>query len=634
MQFRKDINGLRALAVIAVVLFHFNATWMPGGFAGVDVFFVISGFLMTGIIFRGIEHNNFSILNFYVARANRIIPALAVLCLVLLIFGWFYLTPFAYRALAKHIVGSIGFLSNLIYLSESGYFDVASQQKWLLHTWSLSVEWQFYLIYPLLLVAMRKFMSLPAMKVTLLVGTVLGFIICVVATYKWPNAAYYLLPTRAWEMMIGGVAFLYPFSIQDKGKKVLEWLSLTLIIGSYLLISEENPWPGYLALFPVLGAFLLIQAQRNDSFITGNVVSQKVGAWSYSIYLWHWPIVVAIYYFSLNDIFIYLGILLSLVLGYLSHKYIEKTKFRNDFGSLLSYLKCKPIQITLLVTVISSSIYMTKGLLFLYSDAVKNTIYAYTDLNPRAKECFGLGKKCVFGKGDVSLILIGDSHALSTITALSESIAEQNKSLVFYGEASCVTLLGDFYYKKSPRCNEFMEWVMADISSHKLPIVIVNSGAYPVGGGYLSNPSVGAAPLIEFNNNEYDDYNSKYISSKVNTVCEISKQRQVYLVRPYPRMQHKVPSYMLKAHALGNAAEYKVDKSSYLKYHDVAFRSQDLASIECGAEIIDVTTELCDETFCYGSANLVPIYSDTNHLTENGSKLLIPVFKDIFKSDF
>jgi peptidoglycan/LPS O-acetylase OafA/YrhL len=221
LQFRKDINGLRATAVIAVVLFHFNAPWMPGGFAGVDVFFVISGFLMTGIIFRGIEQENFSILKFYVARANRIIPALAVLCLVLLVFGWFL--PLDYKALAKHVVSSIGFFSNVIYWRESGYFDVASHEKWLLHTWSLSVEWQFYIIYPLVLVAMRKFMSVKAMKATVLLGTVLGFTFCVIATYKWPNPAYYLLPTRAWQMMIGGVAYLYPFALQEKRKKLVEW---------------------------------------------------------------------------------------------------------------------------------------------------------------------------------------------------------------------------------------------------------------------------------------------------------------------------------------------------------------------------------------------------------------------------
>ncbi|MEH6452569.1 MAG: acyltransferase family protein [Psychromonas sp.] len=361
MQYRKDINGLRALAVIAVVVFHFNKSWMPGGFAGVDVFFVISGFLMTGIIFRGIEQKNFSILKFYIDRANRIIPALAVLCFVLLIFGWFYIKPLDYEILGKHIVSSLAFLSNIIYWKESGYFDATSLEKWLLHTWSLSVEWQFYIIYPLVLVVMRKFMSLKAMKVTVLLGTILGFIFCIIATYKWPNAAYYLLPTRAWEMMIGGVAYLYPFALQDKSKKIAEWSGFILIIGSYFLISKDNPWPGYLAIIPVLGTFLIIQSQCNESLITSNVVFQKLGTWSYSIYLWHWPMVVAIYYFSLSENYIYLGIVLSILLGFLSNKYIEKIKFRNDFGHIFSYLKCKPIYMTLIVGLLSSYIYLDKG---------------------------------------------------------------------------------------------------------------------------------------------------------------------------------------------------------------------------------------------------------------------------------
>lgn len=182
--FRHDINGLRAIAVIAVVLFHFNPSWVPGGFAGVDVFFVISGFLMTGIIFRGLEQNNFSILKFYVARANRIIPALAVLCSVLLVVGWFYLTPLEYKALGKHAASSITFLSNITYWREAGYFDTSSHEKWLLHTWSLSVEWQFYIIYPIILVLLSKLFSIKTIKSILLAGTILGFIFCVVATYK------------------------------------------------------------------------------------------------------------------------------------------------------------------------------------------------------------------------------------------------------------------------------------------------------------------------------------------------------------------------------------------------------------------------------------------------------------------
>ena len=428
MKFRKDINGLRAFAVIGVLLFHFNASWMPGGFAGVDVFFVISGFLMTGIIFRGIEQENFSILNFYVARANRIIPALALLCLVLLVFGWFYLTPLEYRALGKHAASSIGFLSNFIYWTEAGYFDTASHEKWLLHTWTLSVEWQFYIIYPLILVAMRKFLSIKTMKLTILVATVLAFIFCVVASYKWINGSYFLLPTRIWEMLIGGVAYLYPFTLQEKKKKFVEVIGLALVIGSYFLISAENAWPGYLALFPVVGSFLIIQAQRNDSIITNNIVFQKIGTWSYSIYLWHWPLVVAIYTFSLPSYYIYIGMVLSILLGFLSYKYVEKINFPRSFPSLLSYLKCKPIYIAGVVGVLGSLTFLKNGVdeRFELSAQEKEVMSELVMPNRSNGYCFydahkfsgfevdaTKGTECYLGKANhpTNTLLFGDSYA-------------------------------------------------------------------------------------------------------------------------------------------------------------------------------------------------------------------------------
>lgn len=325
MNFRYDINGLRAIAVIAVVLFHFNPAWVPGGFAGVDVFFVISGFLMTGIIFRGLENDSFNLFKFYVARANRIIPALAVLCLVILVFGWFYLSPFDYRELGKHVSSSLGFISNVVYWRESGYFDAASHEKWLLHTWSLSVEWQFYIIYPIVLVALKRFLSLENLKRLIVVGTVLGFGFSVVATIKWPNAAYYLLPTRAWEMMMGGVAFLYPWHLSESKKKLIELIGVALILGSYVFVSSDVPWPGHFALLPVLGAYLIIVSNRQTSIITNNGLFQYLGKWSYSIYLWHWPVVVFLYFYELHGYELF-GIFGSIVLGFSSYYFVESKK--------------------------------------------------------------------------------------------------------------------------------------------------------------------------------------------------------------------------------------------------------------------------------------------------------------------
>ena len=166
---------------------------------------------MTGIIFRGFERDNFSVVKFYIARANRIVPALGVFCLTILIFGFFFLTPIEFKALGKDVGSSMVFFSNFVYWNDSGYIDEKSRANWLLHTCSLSVEWQFYLLYPLVLVIMKSLMSSKLIKLTLFFGTVLGFIFCIIVSYKWASSAYYLLPARAWEMMMGGLAFLLPF---------------------------------------------------------------------------------------------------------------------------------------------------------------------------------------------------------------------------------------------------------------------------------------------------------------------------------------------------------------------------------------------------------------------------------------
>lgn len=417
MIFRKDINGLRAIAILAVMIFHFIPSWMPGGFAGVDVFFVISGFLMTAIIFKGIENDSFSILKFYISRANRIIPALSTLCLVLFIFGWLYLTELDLRTLSKHIASSLGFVSNMIYWSESGYFDAASKEKWLLHTWSLSVEWQFYIIYPLLLVVMKKMMPLQRMKQVMLIGTLFAFIGGVYITFQSPNSGYYIFPARAWEMMLGGLAFLYPIHLSENRKKGLEMVGVILIVYAYLRFTEKDLWPGYLAIIPTLGAFFIIQAQRNNSFITGNIVFQKLGKWSYSIYLWHWPVVVIIYHYTLSNVFVYVGLILSIALGYLSNRFVENIKFRNDFSGFFSYLKCKPLWMVVILGLLSSLTFIQYNHLLHKISPERYEMASY-----EAGYCFGSpgAKKsdkkyldCKLGNRDknTDILLFGDSFA-------------------------------------------------------------------------------------------------------------------------------------------------------------------------------------------------------------------------------
>lgn len=647
MKFRKDINGLRAFAVIGVLLFHFNASWMPGGFAGVDVFFVISGFLMTGIIFRGIEQEKFSILNFYVARANRIIPALALLCLVLLVFGWFYLTPLEYEALGKHAASSVGFLSNFAYWTEAGYFDAASHEKWLLHTWTLSVEWQFYIIYPLILVAMRKFLSIKTMKLTILVATVLAFIFCVYSTYKWPNASYFLLSARAWEMLIGGVAYLYPFTLQEKKKKFVEVIGLALVIGSYFLISAENAWPGYLALFPVVGSFLIIQAQRNDSIITSNIVFQKIGTWSYSIYLWHWPLVVIIYTFALPEYYIYLGMALSILLGFLSYRYVEKINFPRSFPTLLSYLKCKPIYIAGVVGVLGALIFLKSEALTPYRlSADQIAIIDQQQKNPREKVCGkvedGVSPGCTYGKGPVKAIVIGDSHANAQMVAIGDRAALANGSVLSLGLDGCPTIKDIYKVDENSgnpdyNCGNLVANAISIAAKNypNVPIIVINRTSSVIHGNNENKDFQLTTPksfVDEIFTQIDDKYRENIVGHQIDTICEFTQNNPIYLVRPTPEMIKNVPLTMFKSLTLnGSSVAIKITRDEYNQRQRTAYKMQDEAVSRCGAKVLDPTPYLCDSDYCYGDKNGTPLYFDDDHLSSYGSEVISPIYDEVFQ---
>lgn len=451
-----------------MLLFHFQPTWLPGGFAGVDVFFVISGYLMTAIIFNGLQQQTFSLLTFYIARANRIIPALAALCFVLLLFGYFYLTPIEFRTLGKHVASSVGFISNITYWLESGYFASASKEKWLLHTWSLSVEWQFYLIYPLVLSLLAYVFSLKILKRLVIAATLFGLAYSIVTTRLWPEAAYFLFPARAWEMLLGGVAFLYPFKLKAQHKLPLEWLGLLLILSSYLLFSEHNPWPGYLALAPVVGTFLVIQAQRERSFVTNNVLLQKIGSSSYSIYLWHWPLVVLAYLFLPSYGFV-IGVPLTFILGWLSYKYIESFRFKK-LSTFVDLHKVIPLYFAVSVAALGAITFITNGTnywLNRQTEVIQQT-YNVISHNTAAQkreaaadnglqelaECrFNIDKltksystrlKQCFAQHGKGILILGDSHAIDLFGAVTTKF---NDAFIVG-----ITSVGCRPHRKDPNC--------------------------------------------------------------------------------------------------------------------------------------------------------------------------------------
>lgn len=445
MNFRKDINGLRAIAVLAVVIFHFYPSLLTGGFAGVDVFFVISGFLMTGIIFKGLNNNNFSILKFYIARANRIIPALAILCLVLLIFGYFFTTTWDYKTIGRDVATSILFISNFMFSMRGGYFDTTD--NFLLHTWSLSVEWQFYVIYPVLILLFNKFFSIKNIKIIIVLLFFSSFMFSIFATKYWPTESYFLLPTRAWEMLLGGIAYLYPIKLNNekiyKNSKFIELMGVFLIVGSYFTVSENTAWPGYLAFIPTIGAWLIIQAYRENSYLTGNFLFQRIGLWSYSIYLWHWPIAVSYNYFGINEKYKIIGILLSILLGYLSFILIEKKKLKSI--SLM-----KPIITYVIISIVFVSIgtilFKTQGLAKRENLVSNSLIQGGTGDNYIVNE----GSSLLNTTKDYDYILIGDSNS----NHYTRGILQQGSKVKSSWYATCLS----FPNSINVRSGNYLSW--------------------------------------------------------------------------------------------------------------------------------------------------------------------------------
>ncbi|WP_259741197.1 acyltransferase [Pseudomonas fluorescens] len=237
---------------------------------------------MTGLIFNGLQQQRFSLPGFYASRARRIIPALLTLCVALLMFGYVYLPLEDFRETIRTLKSSLLFSSNFTFAKDGNYFDAPLHENWLLHTWSLSVEWQFYLLYPVLIMGFYKFLGAQKTRAALIALALLSFAASVVLSKTHPVFAFYMLPTRAWEMLAGGLVFLYPLRLGSRNGSICEGLGLLAIFISVLCFSQDDLWPGYLALLPVLGTMLVIYGNTQSVF-SRNQTMQFVGSISYSV---------------------------------------------------------------------------------------------------------------------------------------------------------------------------------------------------------------------------------------------------------------------------------------------------------------------------------------------------------------
>lgn len=647
MTFRQDINALRAIAVLVVVIFHFNPDWLPGGFIGVDVFFVISGFLMTGIIFRGFEKETFRLGAFYLARAHRIIPALLVLCLALLCFGWLYLPPPDYQVLGTHIASSLSFLSNITYLSEAGYFDSDAHDKWLLHTWSLSVEWQFYLIYPIILLGLKQWLSLHAIKRVVLISTVLIFIANIVVSQKWTEASYYLLPTRSWEMLLGGIAYFYPLSLTKQQKTLWLYTGLSVIFLSSLFISPEDVWPGYMALFPVMGAYAVITAHHPTAVFTHHPLLHYLGKCSYSIYLWHWPVVVWGVYFEFDQSYWWLiGIPVSVLFGHLSYTYIETATWltpkrtppalpSTTSASSKAHLAFDGWQI--MKSIVSLKYVWVGGAVFLssyfiathhgipqrYSEAYLDLI-AQTQHSPYREQCHlkkyqAPDKACEYFDPNVSWAIIGDSHAVELAYALADKLQPLQQGVKHFSYSACRPS-----YNQAHAFSHCATWYNDSlnyiIANDDIKHVVFNHrySRYFFGDNAATYPNT-SAPFIT------DDVDA-ILQSIDDAILTLSKHKEtVYVFYPIPELGKHIKSLIevsyRQNHSIeaipGTSLQYYQQRNAYIIEHF------DSATYPANVHFIKPSDAFCDQDVCFSVKDSTALYYDDDHPSLKGANLLV-----------
>lgn len=659
MTFRHDINGLRAIAVIAVVLFHFQVPGFSAGFLGVDVFFVISGFLMAAILLRGLENNPSRggaiclLWSFYLARARRILPALLVLVVVLLVVGWWTLGPEDYERLAKHARSAVVFASNHRFYDEAGYFDVQSHEKWLLHTWSLSVEWQFYLVLPLLLIAAWKLKP----SRTLLIGVV-GISALVSFVYGQqrldtnPEAAFYLLPSRAWELLVGAFVYLLAarLSITPKAALLLEGIGLALIVLALFVITPLTPWPGSVALLPVFGTGLVLLAGKQNPCWAMPKSIQWIGTSSYSLYLWHWPVFVALVFLDVQaePLAIVTGIMLAMLLASLSYAWVEQPS-RHGLARLGLRWAAAPLVVAVVGTVsAATAIGKLYGLPQRMPEEFNRIMAETKNINPYRKDCHGHPGMasfpwCMIGGENVKAVVVGDSHAASIVTAVKDALVhEVTDGIVMSTYTSCQPLLGIKKTDERLQCSDFFDFVTDKLAAipENIPLVISAYLTETIFGSHLkADKSYGKATLY-FGENAPAKITNEYLNEVqekiIESACYLSEKRPVYWLSPFPEMPKNPPRYLARKMLWGGKEELAVSRIDYLDRNKFVISSLEKAAMSCpNFHVIDVSQVYCSESSCYGSRDGMPLYYDEHHISERGNRLLVPIlYEAIYKNKF
>lgn len=662
LAYRPDIDGLRSIAILAVVIFHAFPNVLRGGFIGVDIFFVISGYLITGIILKAQSGEGFSLLDFYSRRIKRIFPALIVVLVFCLIAGWFVLLANEYKILGKHVAAGAAYLSNIILMNEAGYFDVASELKPLLHLWSLGIEEQFYLIWPLLLILTLRWNLNPLAVIVLTLA--FSFLLNVANIEQHPTKVFYLPFSRSWELLMGAaLAYLnlYQRHRFDRlaGKILLRNpqrtdtdLANVFAITGFLLIlialfglNQNKIFPGWWALLPTFGAALLIAAGEKAWF-NQRILSSKfavyIGLISYPLYLWHWSLLsfVRIVENGTPHIFIRCGaVFLSLLFAWATYWSIEKhLRHRQHWGVTVGLFVS-----LLVVGGIGYSVYQQGGYLVRHpqKEAMARNLGTATwttqGWNWQANCAAKFGTEfnyCKITDNSISptMLLLGDSTANHFYPGLAKLYSGKQQSLLNLGQGGCpplygikVSIAGTDHACEAP-VKKALEYAIETPSVHTIMLSMIGN-AYVTGGWLWEGKqtdvqiSYPQAPTLNKPLEILDAALRQTLQRLLSTGKEV-----VFIISP-PMLDFDPASCVDARPWRITPAKIKSPCASPRKAIEArndAFRAMVIKVLQAfpQVKIWDSVQALCDEKYCWAMQDGVLLYRDEVHLNETGSNWL------------
>ena len=650
ISYRPDIDALRGVAVLLVVIFHAFPEIIPGGFIGVDVFFVISGYLITSIILKSFNKGDFSIKEFYSKRIRRLFPALIVVLFTTIVLGWLVLFPDEFKQLGDHIAHSAVYVLNYVLIGEAGYFDVDTQYKPLMHLWTLAVEEQYYIFWPLFLLLSLK-QKIIKLKYLVLFVITLSFAANIYYINNYPDAVFFNTLTRVWQLALGSLLAVVLFKKEIKENRKIVVIGLILIISSALLMTEDSVYPGWLAIFPTIGAMLVILGNAQFSQWGGML---KLGLISYPLYLWHWVVIsfLTIYIGSSPGLFLMTGaVVLSLFLAWVTYQYIEPVRYAKH------KLTTKSLFVVLILV----------GLMGLYvkdQDGMASRVHLsylekfnieFTRTPQTDKLCDQVVKSKIEEdrqfdycradniESEKYITIIGDSHAHAIYPGISKVAKDNGYGSILLANSSCPTLIGFEWgrnEKEIETCKRKISQIMDVInSSDKIDKVIVATRGpvyiHDEVKGKFSNESVNKSLLQKRNNRQtYENYKK----GLEKTLSELSHIKCVFYFLENPELDFLPKEAVIRPFdSLGLSFQNStMSKELYLKRMSSYRSSVNQATKGLDITVIDPIDYMCDQDRCYSYKNNNFLYADDDHFSVFGSNYVAERMKDILfdnKSD-